>query len=616
MGLNEHKLAGAVLQRVTTTFTTGSAANVVGSVTTPNRSYLLLSIQASDHGRLRLYSDASSVTTDAARAYGDPLANGVGLIADVTFSGPDTINFTPASFGISHDLVNYATFYSVSSSVSPTFAISTFTVEDDIDPDPLTTYVTDNRRTLSWTATTAVSGSTTGPTAPRYRTGGEISGSSVPSTFALYSASINTAGARLRLYGIPLGEISQEEADRPSGTEPSNNSGLLSEIFFGTGITSIRSPYGFGANVNNLVNTLSAPEKQISYIVENTTVTDGITFSGGLGIYAFEDGSSIPAASTADSWINYPTATPTNSPPPASPTMTPTKTPTPTKTNTPTITSSVSATPGSTPTRTVTPTKTITPTVTATNTRTPTITPTITPTPSITPTIPGATPTPTPTKTITPTITPTRTLTVTPTNTITPTITPTNSVTPTRTLTPTPTITPTRTVTPTRTLTPTITPTRTVTPTITPSPEPSETPTPTPTITPTLTGTPSVTPTITPSSVFYPVTYSFSQTCSIVVNTFKIYVNGVAAVTCTSGCSGTVNAAAGDVVYAEVDAKPSSCVGSGGPDCIPCIVETLTGPISYDHTATCPLVQSPPRTIFTGGILAVDYVASDESCLS
>ncbi len=289
MGLNEHKLAGAVLQRVTTTFTTGSAANVEGFVTTPNRSYLVLAIQSSAAGRLRLYSDATSVTTDSARAYGSALANGVGLIADVTFSGPDTINFTPATFGISHDLVTYKTFYSVSSSVSPTFTISTYTVEDAINPDPLTDYVTANRRTLSWSATTAVSGSTTGPTAPRYRTGGEISGSSVPSTFAIYSASINTAGARLRLYGIPLGEIPQTEADRPSGSTPEINSGLLSEMFFGTGITSIRSPIGFGANVNNLVNTLSAPEKQISYIVENTTVTDGITFSGNIGIYTFED---------------------------------------------------------------------------------------------------------------------------------------------------------------------------------------------------------------------------------------------------------------------------------------------------------------------------------------
>ena len=184
MGLNEHKLAGAVLKRVVTTFTTGSGANVEGFVTTPNRSYLLMGIQSSGPSRLRLYTDAASRTSDSARAYGADLADGIGLIADVTFSGPDTVNISPASFGLSHDTSTFKTFYSVSASADQTYALSTFTVEDDVDPNPSTTYTVANRRTLSWAASHEVSGSTLSPSAPLYRAGGEISGSLVPSTFA------------------------------------------------------------------------------------------------------------------------------------------------------------------------------------------------------------------------------------------------------------------------------------------------------------------------------------------------------------------------------------------------------------------------------------------------
>lgn len=555
MGLNEHKLAGAVLQRVTTTFTTGSGASVQGVVATPNRTYLLLSIQSTGPARLRLYSDAASRTSDAARSYGATLGNGIGLLTDITWSSAGTINFTPATLGISHDLVDYNTFFNVSASASETFTISTFTLEDDVDPDPLTDYVDGNRRSFSFTASKAVSGSTFAPNTPAYRAGGEFSSSLMPSTFAFVSASLSTSNARLRIYGTSVAEIPEAEANRVSGSAPGANSGLLSEIFFTGGVTSIKSPIGFGANVSNLVSTLQSPAKQLSFIIENTSVTDGILYSGSIGVYSFEDGGFVADSTTIPSYILFPTPTPTASPPPPSPTITPTRTPTVTPTITPTRTPTPTITPTITPS--VTPTRTPTTTPAGSASPTPTGTPTRTPTTTVTAT-PGGTPTNTPTRTATPTITPS----VTPTRTVTPTITP--SVTPTRTVTPT--ITPS--VTPTRTITPTVTPTQTVTPT--PDPTPPETPTPTPTVTPTNTVTPTITPTITPT----PTTSPAPECNNYTIENISTLANNVTWTACD------------DIEYSymiPVDATIDICVaGTMSPK-----FETITTLIGPHDSAEC-----------------------------
>lgn len=469
MGLNEHKSAGAILERITSSFTTGSANNILGSISSPKRTYLLLSAKSTGPARLRLYTDAASRNdgTEQARIYGSGIGSGIGLIADVVFTGNESVNFSPAALGISHDLVSYNTFYNISASSDQTFTISTFTLEDNVDPNVLTDYVNGNRRSFSFTADRAVSGSTTSPNTPAYRVGGEISGSLLPSTFAFYSASINYAGSRLRLYGIPIASVSEIEANRVSGSTPADSSGLLAEVFFNS-VLSITSPLGFGANVNNLVTTLQNPEQQLSYIIDNMTATDNLLYSVSIGVYSLEDGNNVASGSAVPSYINLPTPTPSTTPAPVSPTPTATHTPTatPTKTATPTITSTVSSTPVGSPAATAT--RTPTPTVTPTRSVTPTVTPTITPTVTPTPTSSGIiqpTPTPTPTNTSTPTATPTVT------QTVTHTITPTRTVTPTKTVTPTPDpiVSQTPTITPTPTITATITPTPTITPTVTPT---------------------------------------------------------------------------------------------------------------------------------------------------
>lgn len=274
MGLREQALAGAAHRRKTTELSTSAGTIISGSVNL-NRTYMLLSIEATVPGRLRIYTDSSSrdTTTEKNRTFETKsTGNSIGLITDVTFSA-GIHYFDGGVFGMSLDTGSYNSYYTVetSNSLANTIKLQTFTLEDTIDANPATNYTVANRRLFTI--------SSSGVIGANSRVIGQISSSTLPKTFLLVTASVNVTESRIRLYGVNTSSISVSEVTRAWGTDPESSSALIADINFDS-YYNVLSPMVFGLNYSG--------SNELGYIIDNLVGTTR-TISSSIMLYSLED---------------------------------------------------------------------------------------------------------------------------------------------------------------------------------------------------------------------------------------------------------------------------------------------------------------------------------------
>ena len=259
-------------QRTTTRFSkdVGKSFNS-GSVTSLGGGFVLLNATSISGapGRLRLYSDQTSLITDVNRAEGNfDIDDSVALIADIVLSG-STVYMDPPIIGNSLN-TGGEVWYHLSGSIAPPINV-------DIQTYPIK----------------PIGDSTTGNSSIRITrssvptTGNGVSGSITTSkSFLILTGSSNVL-SRLRLYSKSDTEIPTSEKNRAFGTQPSSGSFLIADLMFDSasfkyplvpileGYTWSGDDYEIGAG-------------QVGYILQNrSTGTANMTAS--LLIYSTED---------------------------------------------------------------------------------------------------------------------------------------------------------------------------------------------------------------------------------------------------------------------------------------------------------------------------------------
>ncbi len=262
-------------QRTSTTFTKLTGQNISsGSVTSLGGAFILLSAISSEasayKSRLRLYSDESSMITDADRTEGNyNLTASVALIADIVLTDSNKVTFTPPIIG--NTFVGGQLWYNLSGSSAPIINV-------EVQAYPIRP---NNDSTTGTTTPLVISGSSI-PT-----TGYGVSGSiTAPKSFLILSGS-STVVSRLRLYSRPYTEIPALEATRSFSGQAADDSLLIADLVFDSAsfkypLVPVLEAYTWDKD-SYLVGS-----GQVGYILQNLSAgTSNITAS--LYIYSTED---------------------------------------------------------------------------------------------------------------------------------------------------------------------------------------------------------------------------------------------------------------------------------------------------------------------------------------
>lgn len=216
--------------------------------------------------RLRLYSDESSIATDASRPAGDyNIDPSVALIGDIVFSSGVQINMDPPIIGITYE--SALTHYHVESSATTTHTIA------------LTAYPIANDGTAREEFVIMES------SVPN--TGNGVSGSitTAPKSFIIISGSVNVQ-SRLRLYSRPASEVSSTEQTRGFDTASSSDK-LIADMMFDVGGTQYPLVPALEA-YTRLGSAYSVGTGEVGYILQN--LSGGASdMTASLYIYSTED---------------------------------------------------------------------------------------------------------------------------------------------------------------------------------------------------------------------------------------------------------------------------------------------------------------------------------------
>jgi hypothetical protein len=287
MGLAEQKLAGGILERKTTTFTT----DVVGSGSVNfGASYVILSIDSSNPCRIRFYENTQSrdSASEITRTFGDTnIAADVALVGDFSMSAAGRYTTDPALYGVTHS--GSLTYYRITPSTPTTLNITTYTIEDGNILPIGGQYTLNNRRNLpdfdeSISVGTYVSGT--------------LDSAIVPRTFLLVSASVSGANdvARIRLYSKSGSLVDATEISRSFSVEPSASAYLIADMILSASETTYFTPKIIGAGFKTLTNNMQPmlssraaidSDNVIYYILENVGPTTNISAS--IHVFALED---------------------------------------------------------------------------------------------------------------------------------------------------------------------------------------------------------------------------------------------------------------------------------------------------------------------------------------
>lgn len=284
MGLRQQIVAGATaLKRDTITIPiTNSKVQYTGSITM-GRVFALTAIQGSKRCRVRLYTDAASRNdgTELARPFiSQSIPSSIGLIADINLTDEALFRLAPPVFGVNLDNpISSSIYYTIDSSSGfnlnsgDAINVTRFLMEDTAVSNlaGVTTH-----QTLIISASALASGS--------HRTGSISS----PRTYLVYAVEPTVAPIRLRLYTSQSFRDDVTEISRSFGTEPAQNSGLISDFYMEDVAKTPMTPILVGRNDEDLINPALLTADQTTYY----TITNGSgtgTFSASVYLFSLED---------------------------------------------------------------------------------------------------------------------------------------------------------------------------------------------------------------------------------------------------------------------------------------------------------------------------------------
>lgn len=284
MGLRQQIVAGATaLKRDTITIPiTNSKVQYTGSITM-GRVFALTAIQGSKRCRVRLYTDAASRNdgTELARPFiSQSIPSSIGLIADINLTDEALFHLAPPVFGVNLDNpISSSIYYTIDSSSGfnlnsgDAINVTRFLMEDTAVSNlaGVTTH-----QTLIISASALASGS--------HRTGSISS----PRTYLVYAVEPTVAPIRLRLYTSQSFRDDVTEISRSFGTEPAQNSGLISDFYMEDVAKTPMTPILVGRNDEDLINPALLTADQTTYY----TITNGSgtgTFSASVYLFSLED---------------------------------------------------------------------------------------------------------------------------------------------------------------------------------------------------------------------------------------------------------------------------------------------------------------------------------------
>ena len=284
MGLRQQIVAGATaLKRDTITIPiTNSKVQYTGSITM-GRVFALTAIQGSKRCRVRLYTDAASRNdgTELARPFiSQSIPSSIGLIADINLTDEALFRLAPPVFGVNLDNpISSSIYYTIDSSSGfnlnsgDAINVTRFLMEDTAVSNlaGVTTH-----QTLIISASALASGS--------HRTGSISS----PRTYLVYAVQPTVAPIRLRLYTSQSFRDDVTEISRSFGTEPAQNSGLISDFYMEDVAKTPMTPILVGRNDEDLTNpALLTADKTTYYTITNGSGTG--TFSASVYLFSLED---------------------------------------------------------------------------------------------------------------------------------------------------------------------------------------------------------------------------------------------------------------------------------------------------------------------------------------
>lgn len=284
MGLRQQIVAGATaLKRDTITIPiTNSNVQYTGSITM-GRVFALTAIQGSKRCRVRLYTDAASRNdgTELTRPFvSQSVPSSIGLIADINLTDEALFRLAPPVFGVNLDNpISSSIYYTIDSSSGfnlnsgDAINVTRFLMEDTAVSNlaGVTTH-----QTLIISASGLASGS--------HRTGSISS----PRTYLVYAVEPTVAPIRLRLYTSQSFRDDVTEISRSFGTEPAQNSGLISDFYMEDAVKTPMTPILVGRNDEDLTNPALLTADQTTYY----TITNGSgtgTFSASVYLFSLED---------------------------------------------------------------------------------------------------------------------------------------------------------------------------------------------------------------------------------------------------------------------------------------------------------------------------------------
>ena len=284
MGLRQQIVAGATaLKRDTITIPiTNSKVQYTGSITM-GRVFALTAIQGSKRCRVRLYTDAASRNdgTELTRPFvSQSVPSSIGLIADINLTDEALFRLAPPVFGVNLDNpISSSIYYTIDSSSGfnlnsgDAINVTRFLMED---PAVSNLAGVTTHQTLIISASALASGS--------HRTGSISS----PRTYLVYAVEPTVAPIRLRLYTSQSFRDDVTEISRSFGTEPAQNSGLISDFYMEDAVKTPMTPILVGRNDEDLTNPALLTADQTTYY----TITNGSgtgTFSASVYLFSLED---------------------------------------------------------------------------------------------------------------------------------------------------------------------------------------------------------------------------------------------------------------------------------------------------------------------------------------
>lgn len=273
MGLIQQIEDGTKFKRVNTTITKfGGDFTESGSTYRQafGGAFILLKVSANEPCRIRLYSDESSMTTDAPRAIGNfNISESVGLIADINLDTTLSLTFDPPIIGNTFSDGN--TYYNISGSQAETaVTFTTYPIGEIGDSSTDRSTIVIRESNISNTG---------------YGKSGSLT---TPKSFLILSASASTSQSRLRLYSTTVNNVPQTEIIRTFDTASVSGSKLIADFIFdsasfGYKLVPILEAYTWKDNQYTL------GTGQVGYILQNISSTPTINTTASLYIYSTED---------------------------------------------------------------------------------------------------------------------------------------------------------------------------------------------------------------------------------------------------------------------------------------------------------------------------------------